>query len=246
MKLKVIGTGSRGNCYLLESAKEILMIECGVKASSIKSSLNFNLNKVVGCILTHEHNDHAKSIMDVMTWGIDVYASEGTLKAKKVLDANRANAIRKNKKFKIGEFEIIPFDVKHDAKEPLGFLINHPECGLTLFITDTYYVEYLFPGLNNVIIEANYCENIINERLGVETGMKFLRDRVIRSHFSLENCKELLSTNDLSNVNNIVLIHLSDGNSDEKRFKKEVDELTGKTVSVAYDGMEIEFNKTPF
>lgn len=246
MKLKVIGTGSAGNAYLLETDKEILMIECGVKATSIKQALNFQLNKVVGCIVTHEHNDHFKSALDVMKWGIDVYASEGTFKAKKLLESTRAKVIRKNRKFKIGKFEIIPFDVKHDAVEPLGFLINHPECGLTLFLTDTYYVEYLFPGLNNIIIEANYCEQIINEKMGIETDMKFLRDRVYKSHFNLKNCKELLSINDLSNVNNIVLIHLSDSNSDEKRFKSEVSELTGKSVTVAFNGLEMEFNKTPF
>ena len=55
----------------------------------------------------------------------------------------------------------------------------------------------------------------------------------------------MLSANDLSKVNNIVLIHLSDSNSNEKQFVKEVYELTGKNVCAAYNGMEIPFNKTP-
>ena len=56
----------------------------------------------------------------------------------------------------------------------------------------------------------------------------------------------MLAKNDLSKVNNIVLIHLSDSNSDEKKFVHEVKELTNKNVCAAYNGMEIEFNKTPF
>lgn len=56
----------------------------------------------------------------------------------------------------------------------------------------------------------------------------------------------MLSANDLTAVNNIVLIHLSDGNSNEKQFKKEVYELTGKNVYVASNGMNLKFNKTPF
>lgn len=246
MELHVIGTGSKGNCYLLESEKETLIIECGVQASEIKKALNFNLHKVVGCILTHEHNDHAKSILDLMNWGVNIYASQGTLKSKRVLEAHRANIVKKNKAFRLGEFKIVPFDVKHDAAEPFGFLIEHPDCGKTLFITDTYYVEYLFPGLNNIIIEANYCEDIINEKLGVESGKMFLRNRIISSHFSLKSCKELLDVNNLESVHNIVLIHLSDSNSNEERFKNEVMELTGKTVTVAQNGMKLNFNKSPF
>lgn len=56
----------------------------------------------------------------------------------------------------------------------------------------------------------------------------------------------MLAANDLSQVNNIVLIHLSDSNSDEKQFQKEVSELTRKNVTVASNGIEIQFNKTPF
>ncbi len=65
-------------------------------------------------------------------------------------------------------------------------------------------------------------------------------------HFSLENCKDMLKANDLRQVNNIVLIHLSDSNSDEKQFHKEVLELTNKNVHVASNGMVIDFKKTPF
>lgn len=246
MKLKIIGTGSKGNCYLLETEKEILIIEAGVNVSEIKKALNFDLSKVVGCIVTHEHMDHSKAIWDVMKLGIDVYASAGTLKARFVDTQSRAKAVVSKQTFKFGNFKIMAFDVKHDAAEPLGFLIEHPECGRVLFLTDTYYCSYLFPNLNNVIIEANYSKEIIDRKFGSESGKEFLRNRILKSHFSLENCKDMLVANDLSKVNNIVLIHLSDSNSDEKQFKKEVAELTGKNVTVASKGMNIPFNKTPF
>lgn len=246
MKLKIIGTGSKGNCYLLETEKEILIIEAGVNVSEIKKALNFDLSKVVGCIVTHEHMDHSKSIWDVMKLGIDVYASSGTLKARFVDTQSRAKEVVSKQTFKFGNFKIMAFDVKHDAAEPLGFLIEHPECGRVLFLTDTYYCSYLFPNLNNIIIEANYSKEIIDRKFGAESGKEFLRNRILKSHFSLANCKDMLSANDLSKVNNIVLIHLSDSNSDEIQFQKEVAELTGKNVTVANNGMEINFNKTPF
>ena len=246
MKLKIIGTGSKGNAYILKNENEALLIECGVNISDIKKALDFDLSKVVGCLCTHEHMDHSKAIWDVMKLGIDVYASSGTLKSRYVDEQSRANPVVSRQNFKAGNFKIMAFDVKHDAKEPLGFLIEHPDCGRVLFLTDTFYCKYTFPNLNNIIVEANYSKEIIDRKFGPESGKEFLRNRILKSHFSLENCKEMLSANDLSKVNNIVLIHLSDSNSDEKQFQKEVSELTGKNVTVASNGMEIPFKITPF
>lgn len=246
MELKVIGTGSKGNAYLLYNKDESLLIECGVNIKAIKQALNFDLSTLAGCILTHEHLDHSKAIHEVIALGINVYSAAGTLKARNVASLARAHSIQAKKAFRIGKFKILPFDVKHDAIEPLGFLIEHPECGKTLFLTDTYYCAYTFSGLNNIIIEANYSKEIIDRKFGSQSGMEFLRNRILKSHFSLKNCKGMLLANDLTNVNNIVLIHLSDSNSDEVQFQKEVAELTGKTVTVANNGMTINFNKTPF
>ena len=245
MVFKVIGTGSRGNAYILESSSEALLIECGVNISEIKKALDFSLEKVVGCLVTHEHNDHSKSMADVMSLGIDLYATEHTLKAKGQEMNIRAIAIKPKRPFVVGQFKILPFDVKHDVP-CVGFLIEHKECGRTLFITDTYYCKYTFVNLNNIIIEANYSKKIIDQKFGPDSGKEFLRNRILKSHFSLENCKDMLSVNDLSKVNNIVLIHLSDSNSDEKMFVQEVKDLTGKNVCAAFNGMTIGFNKTPF
>lgn len=245
MKLHVIGTGSKGNAYLLKASDgQMLLIECGVRPALIKQAIGFEPGGVEACLLSHLHNDHSGSTIDIIKMGIDVYSLPETFAAMN-LQSNRAKPLTVRKKVRIGDFTVNPFDVKHDVPT-LGFLIHHKECGLVLFATDTYYIPYKFPGLNNLIIEANYCEKIIEQKLGIESDRRFLRDRILQSHFSLQNCLELLKANDLSQVNNVVLIHLSDSNSDEKRFKREVEELTGKTVTVASNGLEIELNKQPF
>jgi phosphoribosyl 1,2-cyclic phosphodiesterase len=245
MELKIIGTGSKGNAYILSNGDEALLIECGVNIKAIKEALDFDYSKVAGCLLTHEHGDHAKSIKEVMNLGIDVWSTLGThesLSSK----SNRAKYIFKMETFKVGNFKVLAFDVKHDAVEPVGYLIEHPDCGKVLFLTDTRFCEYTFKGLNNIIVEANYSREIINKKYGSEIGKEFLKNRILNSHFSLENCKDMLEANDLTKVNNIVLIHLSDSNSNEVVFQKEVSDLTGKNVTVASNGMNINFNKTPF
>lgn len=242
MELKVIGSGSSGNAYLLENEEEVLLIECGVKIQDIKTALNFNFKKLVGCIVTHEHGDHAKSIKELMGYGVDVYATTGTHKACKTLNSHKAKIIT-DAEITIGGFKIKSFDILHDAAEPCGFLINHQETGNILFMTDLIYSPYTFRNLNNIIIEANYDESIARHKL---QGMEFLRNRVINNHMSLNTCKKFLHDNDLSKVNNIVLIHLSDSNSDAAMFQETIAKATNKTVSVADNGLVININKTPF
>jgi len=236
MELKILGSGSSGNCYLFQDTNgQTLMVECGVNFKEVKKAMNFDCSKIVGCILTHEHGDHAKSIHDVLGRGIHVYSAKETLE---VLGADRNPYAKRLDIYEyepIGSFLVLSFDVKHDAVAPLGFVIYHPEMGNTLFLTDTYYVEYKFDDLNNVLIEANYDINLVSEG--------FLKNRIIQSHMSIDQCINTLKDNDLSNVNHIVLLHLSDRNSNAKDFKKRAEQATGKNVVIAEKGLIInDFN----
>lgn len=244
MKLKTISTGSIGNSYILETNTETLIIECGVTFAKIKQAIDFNVSKIQGCIVTHEHSDHAKYINDYMRNGVKVFSTNGTFR-KTGFSVKSHNQIEINtsKTFEVGNFKIKAFDINHDAEEPFGFLIYHPECGTTLYLTDTSYSNYVFNGLNNLIIECNYSEQIIEKKLN---GKEFLRDRIIGSHMSLETLLELLSKNDLSKVNNIVLIHLSNSNSNAIEFKNAVRKATNCNVVVAESNQTIQFDKTPF
>ncbi len=250
MKFKIIGSSSSGNCYILQaSTGEVIIFECGVRFDLIKKALNYNLSKVKGLCITHSHADHCKAVKEVAAAGIDIYATSGTISELVNLynpNPHRLHPVSYGALFKIGEFSIIPFTTVHDTLEPCGFYFKHPECGNCVFITDSVYSPYIFKDVNNFLVEANYCDKILGERLDQSYIQKFLRDRVLNSHCSLNNCKDFLAANDLSQVNNIVILHLSDGNSDAKRFKREVEEQTGKVVHIASAGMELSFNKQPF
>lgn len=238
MKLTVLGSGSRGNCYLLQNKKETLILECGLPYKVILKGLDFNLMNVEGCLVSHEHKDHSKAIKELISNGIDVYSSGGTLKA---IDAGnyRVQVIKSENQIPIGDFTILPFEIQHDAVEPLGFLIQHSDIGKLLFITDSYYCKYNFTELNYIMIECNYSMDIVNENFEKGLIHPVLRDRLLKSHFSLDNVKEFLRAIDLSQVKEIVLLHLSDRNSDGERFKTEIERLTGKPTYIADKGLEI-------
>ena len=75
--------------------------------------------------------------------------------------------------------------------------------------------------------------DILRENMAAGLVAPELKNRLLKSHMSLETCKEFLKANDLSRVQEIWLIHLSDGNSDSARFKREIQALTGKAVTIA-------------
>lgn len=241
MKLICLGSSSKGNSYLLDNGSQTLVIEAGVRFSEVKKALKFDISRIVGCIITHEHSDHSGYANEFMKYGIDVFCSLGT--SLNMTKGHRLHRIKSGQMFNVGEFKILPFDVEHDAQEPMGFIINHPETGNILFLTDSYYSRYTFKNLNQMILEVNYDETILNERKNLHQSIK---NRIITSHLSLQTAKELIQANDITKVNNIVLIHLSDGNSHAANFKKEIENMTGKTVTIADTGTEININLIPF
>ena len=220
MKLKTLATGSKGNLYLIQTESGDLLIEAGLPIKKIKQKLNFNFNNILGCLITHEHGDHAKSIQDIAELGIDVYTSNGTVTATKT-NHYRYNIIEAKKEFKIGDFKILPFDIQHDSLEPLGFLIEYQGKRL-LFATDTYYLKYKFANLTHIAIECNYVETVIKEKLENKEIHISQVERLLKSHMSLENCIEFLKANDLSKVEEMHLIHLSERNSDIEIIEREI------------------------
>ncbi len=255
MELTVIASSSEGNAYVIQNEGEALLIEAGANFSKTLEALGHNVAKVNGCLITHEHGDHAGHVNEVLSYGLPVYASRGTCNAiaNKIRSAYKPRVLDFDSvgnyfDLQLGRFEVYPFAAKHDAAEPLGFYIWHPETGGILFATDTYYIRPTFADLRTVLIECNYAADILEANVEKSAnGMTWQRaQRVRASHLSLDTCLAALKANDLSHVNNIVLIHVSAGNGDARRFKKAVEQATGKPTHIARPGLKIDLNINPF
>lgn len=231
IQIEALASGSKGNAYKVTDGRTPLLLECGINYRDIQKGFNFRMSEVSGCLITHEHQDHCRSIKDVLRSGIDVYMSAGTAEALGIRH-HRIKTVRSREQFQLGTWTILPFDVQHDVAEPLGFLLANQEGEKLLFATDTYYIKYRFRGLTHIMVECNYSINILNENIMAGRVPRVLKKRIMRSHFSLENVKGFLKANDLSKVQEIWLLHLSDNNSDAEMFKREIQELTGKMVIV--------------
>lgn len=231
IEIKALATGSKGNCYYVTDGQTPLLLEVGIPFKDIRKRLNFRTSDIQGVLITHEHQDHCKGINDVLKAGINVYMSAGTAGAIDIKH-HRIKTVEAKKQFTIGSWTILPFDVQHDSSEPIGYLLMNQQREKLLFATDTYYIRYRFPGLTHIMVECNYSLAILNENIVAGRVPKVMKKRLLRSHFSLENVKEFLKANDLSKVQEIWLLHLSDNNSDAQLFKQEIMELTGKMVFV--------------
>lgn len=243
MKLHVVGSGSSGNSYLLTDAGgRSLLVEAGVHPDEVGKALRFDVSGLVGVLATHRHKDHAAYVGHYAERGRKVLALQDVFDAAGLSASVNCVAVEPMHGYKLGGFKVLPFEVSHDVP-CVGFVIEHPEMGKLLFATDTMMVGYRFGGLNHVMIEANYSDALVDGN--VDDGMVhgFMRERLMTTHMSLENAVGMLRANDLSGVNEVILIHLSDSNADAAQFRDRVVSATGKPVYIARKGLVLDLNK---
>lgn len=245
MKLKVIGSGSSGNCYLLDDGEQILVIEAGLPFAEVKEAIDYQTSRIVGVLSSHEHGDHRKYLHEYEKAGIpcvkggslvlQIHYSEPSYKQGSISFA------------RLGNFVIFPFLVPHDVP-CYGYKIVHKDMGDLLFVTDAEYVKYKFPGINHIMVEANYAQDILDENMNGGEIPKALRDRIMKSHTSLKTAKDMVMANKNPMLRNVVLLHLSSHNSDRRRFEKEVQDIAGEFCNVytAKKGLEIDLRLCPF
>ena len=223
MVLKVLGSGSSGNCYILESDTEVLIIEAGMPLKEVKIALGFNIKKIAGVVACHSHKDHS-GYVDQYRGICPIY------KPYEVVASNE----------RMGNFFIKAFHLVHDV-ECYGFYIQHPDIGSLIYASDTEYIKYRFKNINHILVEANYNDNLV-ERDAVN------REHVLRGHMSLQTTLDFISTNDNPALRNVVLLHLSASNSDADYFLQKIKETIkyGADCYIAEKGLEVDLNLVPF
>lgn len=229
MRLKVVGSGSSGNCYILEDSREALIIEAGLPFMEVKKALNFNVLKIVGVIVSHIHGDHAKYIEEYRKAGIPI------------MDAYRMceNADWRSITCSMGHFVVKAFPLTHDVP-CYGFCILHPEMGNLVYASDTEYIRYRFKGLlNHIIVEANYSTELVDRD---EPNY----EHRLRGHMSIDTTCRFLRANNNPNLRNVILCHLSSQSADSERFRELAENEVICSVYVAEKGLEVELWQEPF
>lgn len=227
MKITCHHSSSQGNLYQTDD----LLLEAGVPIRKAKEALGYRLSSVSGCLVTHEHLDHVRGAEDFLCAGVDIYCSEGTARSAG-LYGHRTHVVKSGQQFDVGRWKVLPFDVRHDAEEPLGFLAAKGDEKL-LFVTDTEYIPYRFSGLTHIMLAVDYDADLLRSSVASGTVDPERATRTLRNHMSLQTAIGFFRANDMSRVQGIWLLHLSDNNSDAERFRSIVERETGVPVLVA-------------
>lgn len=235
MKIICLASGSSGNCHIIKSENTILMIEAGISMKTISQRL-FNLDPHIlltdinAVVVTHQHGDHARAALEMSVFS-PIIASPETLSKCKIKN-HMLPVFPWQKNIRVGDLQIIPFDVDHDCAGAYGYIIHDTITDeRLLFVNDTKYIKYDFSQykFDYLMIECNHNDELL------DTG-DYRIVRTAQSHQSLETVVAELKKFDLSNTKAIYLMHLSvphgasAGNSDEPRMIREVQEITGRPV----------------
>lgn len=224
MKVKVLGTGSeQGNCYLLSTDTETLVLDCGIPIGEIKKGLGYNLRRVAGVVVSHSHNDHSKALKDFENMGIKTWIAP----ADKIFTGS----------FRMGGFSVSAFALPHDGIPNHGFLIR-ADGQKVLYMTDFEYCPYVFKKnqVNHFIVECNYMNDLVKRDLPNY-------EHKIRGHCSLETLKDFLAKSASDATRTVLLTHMGGGTCIPEECARQVQETVRNAhVDYARKGLEMELS----
>lgn len=225
MRLKVLGSGSSGNCYILESDTEALVIEAGISIYEVKKALDFNIRKIVGVICSHGHKDHSKYLSEYWQAGIQIFLPY------EIENGNPSSII-------CGKFAVRPFLLIHDVR-CYGFFITHTDMGRLVYASDTEYIKWRFSKVNYILVESNYSKELVSD-------IPEKRRHVLTGHMEIGTTCEFLKANNNPGLRSVVLLHLSSDSADAEDFKAKAEKMVNCPVYVAEKGFEISLDLVPF
>ena len=236
MKIHCIGSSSSGNSYVITSNGHKLIVELGCNFNEVLKAVDYDLASVAGALCTHRHFDHSAYVPKALEYQIPVYGNKDVVEKYPYV-----HLLTQKYRYSIVKFKVQFLRVPHNAL-CYSFIIKCPSGEKILFATDLSKFNYKVSGCDVIMMEANYDENLVYEALA--------RGEVVRSqsenHLEIKDCLEAVERCVDTNTQLIILLHLSDGYSDETRFQKMVHKATGKRVGVARSGQVYEINESDF
>ena len=220
MKIKVLASGSKGNCSLIETASARFLIDIGITYQRLKKELekmNLNLDDIDALLLTHAHNDHTSGLKVLLKHtNFKIYANKDIIKELTV-DIDKERIELYDSIMHLNSTELTIFKTSHDAKGSVGFLITDDGSSL-VYITDTGYLNRkyfkLLTNRNIYYIESNHDEKMLMNG----PYPYYLKQRILsdEGHLSNETTSKYLKRLVGDSTKYIILAHLSEHNNKEE------------------------------
>jgi phosphoribosyl 1,2-cyclic phosphodiesterase len=217
-----LGSGSRGNCLIAESAETRLLIDCGLsprETAKRLERLGRSPAEIAAVLITHEHDDHGGcAFAFALTYGIPLWCTSGTLRALqesgKTLDDVQVRLLDGRAPVAIGDLEVRPFTVPHDAREPVQYVVSDGALRLGV-LTDlgvpTAHVVEMLSGCAALVLECNHDIDMLRR----SSYPRWLKERIAGPLGHLDNAgaEGLLAALDRSRLRHVIAAHLSEQNN---------------------------------
>mgnify|MGYP004451517415 FL=1 len=226
MNLCSIASGSSGNCIYIGSDKTSILVDAGISGKRIEQGLNSIERTTKDCdaiLITHEHSDHVKGLgVLARKYHIPIYCTKGTMEELKQMSMlgkmpeGLYRPILAEETFSIGDLSILPFEISHDAAEPVGYRVSHGKKSVGIATDMGVYDEKIIAnlqGLDALLLEANHDVRMLQ----VGSYPYSLKQRILgeKGHLSNESAGRLLCRLLHDKMKQIVLGHLSRENNYE-------------------------------
>lgn len=219
MRFRVLGSGSRGNATIIDSGNTRVLVDNGFALKELEqraASIGFSLDSLDAILVTHEHGDHIKGVGPLARrYQLPVYATHGTLRTGKCGKLKSCHAIKPHgETFIIGDMQVKPVPVPHDANEPCQFVFSANKLKLGI-LTDlghiTPVITEAFRQLDMLLLECNHDTRMLADG----PYPPALQARVGGNHGHLNNFQavSLLKEIHTDNLQQLVLGHLSEKNN---------------------------------
>lgn len=219
MDVKILASGSKGNCISIRSGTTSILIDCGLPKTKIEKMLNdngINVTEIDAIFLTHNHGDHTSGLPIANKYRIPVYASEGEWRSIECVEDELQRHLLQSECVinPDWDFDVHYFDVHHDAYAPLGYVIEGDQKVSICLDTGKVDDEMLEAMRDSdiYIIESNHIVSLVeqcNRPPSIIT--RILSDL---GHLSNDQTAEALSKLIQGKGEQIYLTHLSKGNND--------------------------------
>jgi phosphoribosyl 1,2-cyclic phosphodiesterase len=213
-----LGSGSKGNAFLIQTAGKTLLFDAGVPIRTLLACLQLRGVRpanIDAALVSHEHTDHVRSLPTLLGRAeFPVFATRGTHAGIPNVPNRQRNTVKALEAFAVGELQITPIPVAHDAREPVGFFIETAAGSVTI-MTDLGEVSDVNAEFaaraDHLIIESNYDESML--RSGPYPAYLKKRIRSSGGHLSNDDCAGFLREVVRGRPGGIWLCHLSENNN---------------------------------